>query len=518
MTLFKRARKNLPGISPNDVMAGVSMAFVLIPQALAYAQLAGLPAYTGLYAAAVPPLAAAFFASSPYLQTGPTAITSILVAGGLATMAVPGSNEYVLLAGLLALVVGVIRVAVGLLRGGAVVYLMSEPVIRGFMTGAALLIVFSQLPTILGLGEPPSTNAIGRAFWLLTEVRNWQIETILIAVAAFLMAMGAPRLHPLLPGVLIATVGGVAYGLWTGYAGEVVGTIPSAFPRLELGGPWSSLPLLMLPGVVIALVGFSEAASIARVYAARQRQRWDPDGDFISQGVANLAAGLSGAFPVGGSFTRSGLAHLMGVRSRWSGAVTGLTVLAFAPLAWMLSPLPAAVLAGIVVAAVIHYVRLGPILELWRLSRLQFLVAFGTFLMTIVLSPRIDEAVLLGILAAIGVHLWREVPIRFTTWSEDSALHVRPEGVLWFGSAQMLERDVLELVSQHPDARRLVLHMERLGRVDLTASLVLATLVKDARAAGLETEVIAIHPLTAKALHRVLRAGQRAAKRGPSGP
>jgi SulP family sulfate permease len=509
MIKLSRVRRKLPRISIHDFIAGVSLALVLVPQALAYATLAGLPVQTGLYASAIPPLAAAFFASSPYLQTGPTAVTSILVAGGLAALAVPGSNDYVLLAGLLAVIVGVIRVLVGLLRAGQIVYLMSEPVLRGFMTGAALLILFAQLPLALGLGEPPAANALTRAVWTLRSAADWDPETIVIAVAAFAVTVGAPRLHALLPGVLFATLGGILYGAATGYGGSMVGEISSGFPTPRLALPWSRLPLLVLPGVVIALVGFSEAASIARVYAARERLRWDPDSDFISQGVANLAAGLTGGLPVGGSFSRSGLAHLLNVRSRWSGAVTGVTVVAFAPFAWVLAPLPTAVLAGMVMAAVIRLVRWEPIVELWKLSRAQFMVASTTFFMTLVLSPRIDEAVILGILLAIGVHLWREVRVRVTTWSEGAALHVRPEGVLWFGSAQMLEHEVLELVAANPEARRLVLHMERLGRVDLTASLVLATVVADARAAGLETEVIAIHPMTAKALHRVLRQSQR---------
>jgi SulP family sulfate permease len=511
MNRLSRARRKLPRISPNDLIAGFSMALFLVPQSLAYARLAGVPPYVGLYAAALPPLAAAFFASSPYLQTGPTAVTSILAAGGLAVITLPG-NEYVAAAALLALIVGVVRVAIGLLKAGQVVYLMSEPVLRGFMAGAALLIVFSQLPTALGLGTPPSENLIARILWMFGRINEWNVETILIAAVSFVVAAGAPRLHPLLPGVLIATAGGLAYAVSTGYAGALVGEIPSALPRLDLSLPWTSVPLLIVPGIVIALVGFSEAASVARVYAAKQRQRWDPDGDFISQGVANLASGLFGGFPVGGSFSRSGLAHLMGVRTRWMGAVTGITVLALAPFAFVLSALPTAVLAGIVIAAVIRLVRLEPILELWKLSRAQCMVASVTFFMTIVLSPRINDAVVLGILLAIGVHLWREVRVRVTTWTEDAALHVRPEGVLWFGSAQMLEREVLELVAANPDARRLVLHMERLGRVDLTASLVLATLVTDARAAGLETEIIAIHPTTAKALHRVLRQSQRAGR------
>jgi sulfate permease, SulP family len=507
-------RKNL---IINEVTAGISMAFVLIPQALAYARVAGLPPEAGLYAAALPPLIAAFFASSPYLQTGPTAVTSILVSAGL--LALPGqfladpfSRQYVLLAALLALIVGVIRVAIGAFKAGKIVYLMSEPVLRGFMIGASLMIVLSQLPGLLGLSAPADVDVKMLPIWVLQHASEWSLETVIVAAAAYVITRGASRLHPLAPGVLIATIGGIVYSLATGYEarGAVVGAIPAGLPLPELRLPWASFGYLVLPGVVIALVGFSEAASIARTYAARERQRWDPDRDFISQGAANLAAGMFGGFPVGGSFTRSGLAHMIGVRTRWSGAVTGAVVLIFTPFASVLRPIPTAVLAAMVIAAVLRYVRMQPLLELWRLSRLQFIVGTSTFVLTVLLSPNIHQAVLLGILIAIGVHLWREFTVRLHHWMEDDALHVRPEGVLWFGSAQALEQQVLEKVAAHPDAKRLVLHMERLGRVDLTASLVIATLVSDVRSSGLDTEVVAIHPTTAKALHRVLREGRRA--------
>lgn len=489
----------------NDVVAGVSMAFVLVPQALAYASLAGLPPYVGLYAAALPPIAAALFASSPYLQTGPTAVTSILVAGALAPLAAAGGREYVLLAALLALVVGVIRVGIGLVRAGKIVYLMSEPVLRGFTTAAALLIVLSQVPVVLGLPDAPSGAAGATVGWIFGGIGRWRVETILIAVAALVVVVGAARVHPLIPGVLLATIGGLAYSALTGYDGPVMGDVPASLPVFDLRLPWTRLPALVLPGVVIALVGFSEAASIARMYAARERQRWDADRDFISQGAANLAAGLTGGLPVGGSFSRSGLAHLLGARTPWSGAATGLVVLAFMPFAGILSDLPTAVLGAMVMAAVVPLVRLRPILALWRLSRPQFVVATATLLLTLLLSPRIDEAVVLGIALAIAVHLWREFRLKLNVWTEDDALHVRPEGVLWFGSAQVLEREVSDLLAERTGVRRLVLHMERLGRVDLTASLVLENLISETRAAGLAVEIVAIHPTTARALRRVLR-------------
>jgi SulP family sulfate permease len=224
----------------------------------------------------------------------------------------------------------------------------------------------------------------------------------------------------------------------------------------------------------------------------------------VSQGVANIASAVSGGFPVGGSFSRSALGRLLGAKSTWSGAITGITVLAFLPLARILEPLPSAVLSAMVIAAVIGLVRFRPLLSMWPLSRPQFLVAGSTLLLTLLLSPRVDQAVVIGILFAIGVHVWREFDLKVASWVEDGAIHVRPEGVLWFGSAEVLKQETLELVAEHPDAQKLVLHMERVGRVDLTASLALELLIEQARSANLETDVRSIHPETARALRRVL--------------
>jgi SulP family sulfate permease len=485
-----------------DALAGVSVALLVIPQSLAYARVAGVPAYIGLYAAALPPLVASFFASSPYLQPGPAAIPAILTFGALSAMAPPGSPEYVALAALLALIVGVVRIGIGVFRLGRIAWLMSEPVLRGFTTGAALLIALSQLPLLVGVdaaGMSPLRAAM-QAF----RFSDWHIETVAIALVTFGVIIIARRVHQLLPWGLLVTAAGVLYSVASDYAGAVVGDVPSGFLPLTFDFPWTSLPHLLLPGLVIALVGFAEVASIARIFAAQDRQHWEPDRDFISQGAANVAAAVVSGFPVGGSFSRSTLGRMLGATTRRSGLITGVAVLVFLPFAAILSPLPNAVLGAVVITAVAGLIRFRPILDMWPLSRPQFMVAGGTFVLTLLLSPRVDQAVILGIGIAVGVHLWREFDLKVVHWTEDDTLFVRPEGVLWFGSAEMLKQDVLDLVAEHDGVRHLVIDLERVGRVDLTASLALEHLVEQARDAGLRTDVIAVHPVTARALRRVL--------------
>ncbi len=497
-----------PRFSVHDVIAGASVGLVLIPQSMAYADLAGLPAHYGLYASALPPIVAAFFASSPYLQTGPVALTALLTLGALLPLASVGSPEYIGLAALLALVVGVARVLVGVLKAGGVAYMMSQPVLMGFTAGAAVLILSSQLPAAVGLSAvAPDGGVLQRAFWSLSHVGDWEAASVVMTVSAVVVISGARRIHPLVPGVLIATLGALAYSLFTGYSGAVVGEVPGGFPSLTIGQPRGSLHLLIIPGVIIALVGFAEAASISRTFAAQDRTRWDPDREFLSQGVANLASGLSGGFPVGGSFSRSSINRIAGARTRWSGAVTGLLVLAFLPFASVLAPLPRAVLAAIIIAAVFKLIRVRALMDLWVLSRPQTVTAWTTFALTLLLSPRVDQAILIGVLLSLGIHAWREMSPRCDSWVEGGVLHIRPHGVLWFGSAAALEEEIMALLPGEGGPESVRIHLRGLGRIDLSGALGLRQIMEDAERAGLTVEMVEVPPHAQRILGRLSRHG-----------
>jgi SulP family sulfate permease len=297
---------------------------------------------------------------------------------------------------------------------------------------------------------------------------------------------------------------GLAFSLATDYGGQVVGTIPGGLLDVTVDLPWDELPSLLLPGAVIALVGFIEPSSIARTFAAMERRRWDADQEFVSQGAANVAAAIGGGFPVGGSFSRSTLNRDAGAKTRWSGAVTGLAVLAFLPFASSLSSLPRSVLAGIVIAAVVSLVRPLPLLRLARYSKPQFAVGIATFALTLALSPHIERAVVAGVVLSVAVHLWRELRIEVPSWREDETLHMRPRGVLYFGSERRMEDEFLRLVAEHPDVTRLVVHLDGLGRIDLTGALALRAVMHDAREAGLEVEIRDVRPRWRALVERVI--------------
>lgn len=472
-----------------DVLAGVSVALILIPQSMAYAELAGLPPHHGLYAATFPLIAAAFFASSPYLQTGPVALTGLLTFGALVPMAEVGTVQYAELAALLALVVGVARIVVGALKSGWVVYLMSHSMMTGFLSAAAILILSSQLPGALGSPAPVDEGVLQRAWFAVSNPDTW--EWAAVALSAFTVAtvLGAASIHPLVPGVLMAMAVGLAFSAVTGYSGPVIGDIPSGLPPLSLDLPWSRLPSLIIPGVIIAVIGFADGVSISRVFASEERQHWEADREFLSGGLANLVAGLSAGLPVGGSLSRTSVNRFAGARSRWSGLVTGITVICFLPVAPALSALPRAVLSGIVIAAVWNLVRPREVLGLWIVSRPQALIGWTTFVATLLLSPHIEQAVVIGIAMSASVHLWRELTPHVTAEREGDTLVVEPQGVLWFASAPAMEDLLFDRLADEPDVNKVIIRCTGLGRIDLTGAYTFAETLEHARSAGLEMTI-----------------------------
>jgi SulP family sulfate permease len=473
-----------------DLVAGLSVALVLIPQALAYADLAGMPPWHGLYVAATAPIVAAPFMSSRYLQTGPVALTALLTAGALGGMAAAGSPDYVGLAAMLALVVGVARLAIGLLRLGAVAWLMSQPVLLGFTLGAGILIGGSQLPAAVGAAGPPG-GVLERAGWTVLHPGAWTPGAVALTALTIALMHGGRRVHALFPGVLVAAGLGLAAGAMGAPVGPLLGDVPGRLPTIALDLPWSTIGPLIVPGLVIAVVGFAEPAAIARTFAAADRERWDPNREFVSQGVANLAAGVFAGFPVGGSFSRSGLARVAGARSRWAGAVAGLTVLACLPFAAHLAPLPRAILGATVLGAILKLLDPRPLLETWRRSRPQAMTAIGTLAATLIAAPHVEYGVLFGVGLSLSVHLWREMSVQVQIERDGDTLVLRSVGVLWFASAPALEIALLDALAGEADVRHLVLDLRGAGRLDLNAAEVLRKLADDVRQTGID---VTLHP------------------------
>ncbi len=500
--LSPTVRPRIPRPTKGDAVAGASVALVLVPQSIAYAVLAGMPPAAGLAAAVAATTVAAPFVSSPYLQTGPVAITAMLTFGALASLARPGDPEYVALAALLALLVGIVRLAIGASRAGVIAYLMSQPVLAGFMPAAAIVIAVSQLPAALGIavdGRGPATILPA-----LVDVGAWDLHTLGLAAASAAVMVTTRRLHPLFPSVLAAIVIGLVGAIATGYDGALVGDIPGGLPRIVLDLPWAQTPHLVVGAVVIALVGFAEASAISRTFARETRTRWDADREFVSQGVANIATGLVGTFPVGGSFSRSAVARRAGASTAWSGAFTGLVVLAAMPLIGAVERLPTAVLAAVIIVAVAKLIDPRELLRLRTLSRQQFTIGAITFALALALAPQIQYGVVIGVLLSVGAHLRRELSVATPSWLEGDTLHVRPLGVLFFGSGHQLSEQMDNLIADHQEVTRVVLHMDRLGRVDVTGAMELQQLLDEVHDQGLDTSIVDLTPTGRSIIGRVL--------------
>jgi SulP family sulfate permease len=484
--------------STGDLIAGISVALIAIPQSLAYAELAGVPAQIGLFASALPPLIAAAFVSSKYLQTGPVALTALLTFGALSTIAEPGSAEYVRLASLLALLVGLMRVALGLLRLGSLAYLLSEPVLMGFTTGAAITIIASQIPKVFDV-DAGGENVLLDALDVLVSPASWSPAAMVFAAGALVCMFGGRRIHPLIPGVLVAVVVGVIVSALVDYDGTIVGELDGGFVSLGFDFEWSSAGDLVVPALAIALVGFAEPASIARTFAVEERLPWNSSKEMVSQGVANLASSVSGAFPVGGSFSRSSVNRMAGATSPWAGAITGAFVLVTLPLTPLLETLPTAILGAIVIGAVVQLISLGAIVRLARLSPAQGLVAVGTLVATLATNPRVERGVLIGIGLAFAVHLYRETNVTVDSVRRDDSLTVAPRGVLWFASVTRVERLLREELAAHQDIAEVVVDLGGVGRLDYGGAASLSRIMSDLEQAGVSVRIENIRSGSARA-------------------
>lgn len=489
-----------------EAAAAVTVAVVMVPQSVAYAGLAGMPLVTGLYAAFLPALLAVLFSRSTRLSVGPTALTCLLVSASLTGLAEPGSAQWVALAVWLALLSGLMQFAVGASGAAWVLNLVSAPVLAGFTQAAALLIILSQVPALLGLSALPTDAAA------LGQSDPAALAYGLASLAAMLLAR---RFLPRLPAMLLVV--GVAAGLsaWTGYSdhGRVIGALPPGLPALYVPAApgWSTLAALLLPALVIALVSSLEMAASARVESQQSGQRWDANQDLVGQGVGKLAAALCGSFPTSASFSRSAITLYAGARTPW--ATVGASLIVLCVLLWATGALyhvPHAVLAAVVITAVAGLLQPGALARLWRIDRVEASTAAVTFTVTLLAAPRIYWGVLTGVLMGLAHflyhrlhpriieaglhpdgslrdrHLWQLPPLAPDTYA------LRMDSGLDFASASAFERAIVEHVAGPKPVRRVCLLAQPINRIDATGVETFMQVCKLLAARGIELHVSGI--------------------------
>ncbi|MEC7519494.1 MAG: solute carrier family 26 protein [Myxococcota bacterium] len=399
-------RRDLPG----DLSAGLTVAVMLIPQGMAYAMLAGLPPVVGLYASVVPLLVYAFLGTSRQLAVGPVAMVSLLVATGVGAIAELGSAAYVALAVVLAGMVGVIQLAMGLLRLGKLVTLLSHPVISGFTSAAAIIIGLSQLKHLLGAPIPRSARLHELLASAAQALPETSLVTLGIGAASIAILLGLKRWAPRFPGALtVVGLGTLAtWGLGLHEAGvAIVGEVPAGLPRPGLPSfDLEQISALLPTALVISLVGFMESISVAKAFARKHRYEVDASQELTALGLANVAGTLFGAYPVTGGFSRTAVNGQAGARTGLASAITavviGVALLFFTPLFHFL---PNAVLAAIVMTAVFGLVDLKEARHLWHVKRTDAGLLALTFAVTLFVG--IEEGIGAGVLGSLALFVHR---------------------------------------------------------------------------------------------------------------
>ncbi|MBI5920874.1 MAG: SulP family inorganic anion transporter [Betaproteobacteria bacterium] len=622
-----------------DFIAGLTVALVIVPQSMAYAQLAGMPAYFGLYAAFLPVMIGALWGSSNQLATGPVAVASLLTASSLTPLAAPGSEQFVMLAIALTLMVGALQLILGAFRLGVVVNFLSHPVIVGFTNAAAIIIALSQLNKLIGVPIGRSEHFVLDIWGVAQQVSETHWPTLAMGSTAIAIIVLIRKAAPRLPGVLIAVVLTTIVSWQIGFertatarveeimepearalltefvriedriaeinlqlaikaaelkqlrkergelshaavtlnyeiellrvqlkdrenenrrrnrairsfvferivapdgqgsrlypegklpadtpstgqhwhivraskgtlrlsgGGEVVGKVPEGLPALSL--PQFSLEMLtslLSSALVISLVGFMEAISIAKAMSAKTKQRIDPNQELIGQGLANLVGAFSQSYPVSGSFSRSAVnlnaGALTGMSSVFTGVFVLLTLLFLTPL---LYHLPQAVLAAVIIMAVIGLINFSAIKHAWQASRHDGIAAAVTFVVTLAVAPHLDTGILIGTGLAIVLYLLRTMTPRVAILGRhpdgtlrDARVHnlpasdivtaVRFDGRLYFANVSFFEDAILEAVAANPRAHHLLVVGNGINELDASGEEVMRHVVERLRDNGI---------------------------------
>lgn len=500
------------GSLARDAWAGLSVGLILIPQAIAYATLAGMPPETGLYAALLPAIVGALWGSSQLLAVGPVALTSLLVFGSLSPMAAPGSGQWVALGVWLAVYAGVFQFLLGAFRLGRVADLVSQPVIHGFINAAALIIIVSQLPDLLGVRGVPVSQWLALAAGTTVPLPPGAAIASAFGIAAVVLLVLFKRLMPRFPGILAVSLLAIAASWQLGYealGGAVIGHLPSGLPALSLPPAitFEQHQALWPAAFILALVSFTEAMSSCRTLARKQQKPWDENQELIGQGLAKMASGISGAFPVSGSFSRSALNLYAGATSAWSTLFsTACVLLALLFLLDVVYYLPRSALAAMIIVPTFSLLDLGVFKRLMAMSRDDAMVAAVTFAVTLFSMPYLHWGVFAGIGLAMTSFLYRRSHPRIIEVSlhqdgtlrdrqrfelprlADDVLAVRMDSALNFLTAGPLDRFVSSSCTRDPSVSRVLLCASGINDIDASGVEAL-----DAMRTTLEAKGVALY-------------------------
>jgi len=483
-----------------DIIAGITVALVLIPQSMAYASLAGLPAYFGLYAAFLPVMIAALWGSSSQLGTGPVAVVSLLTASAITPLAPVGSPEFISLAIMLAFLVGVFQFMLGVFKLGVIVNFLSHPVIVGFTNAAAMIIALSQVNKIFGVEKERSEFFLGDIWGVVLNLGDTHIVTLIFGATAVGGIMFAKKKWPKFPGVLAAVAGTTIISWMIDFeamGGAVVGVIPEGLPSMKI--PTFNMEVfwvMFTNAIIISLIGFMEAISIAKAMAAKTKERIDPSQELMGQGLGNIFGAMTSSYPTSGSFSRSAVnlnaGAITGMSSVYTAAIVLITLLFLTPL---LYHLPKAVLAAVIMTAVFGLINFKAVKHAWQASRHDGVASIVTFIATLGFAPHLDKGIMIGAGLAILLYLYRTMSPRVAILgrykdgtlrdvkvndleTSDQIIAIRFDGSLYFANVSYFEDAILEAVSDKPKAEYILVVGDAINQLDASGEEVVHHLIQ----------------------------------------
>ena len=527
-TGFALLRRYQRGWLRPDVVAGLTVGAMLVPQSMAYAELAGAPPSTGLYAALLAPVAYALVGTSRHLGTGPEPGTAILAAAGVA--AVGGTDDparYLALMAALALLVAAVAGVARLLRLGFIASLLSKPVLVGYITGVGMVLLASQLGAFTGVAVAAG-DFFPRLREFSAEMRQVNAVALLLGAATLTLIMVLRRATPRLPPALIAVGAATLGSWWFGLADRgvaTIGAVPAGLPALGLPAVTTADLVALAPAALgIALVGYTDNVLTARSIAAKMGYRIDAGQELTGLAVANLAAGVAQGMPVSSSASRTAVPAALGsittLVSLLASAMVAATVLFAGPV---LGVVPRPALAAVIVAAALAIIDVPGFRALWRLSTAEFALAAATALgvMTFGVLPGVLIAVALSVAVALGrmaqpedavlgaqpdLDGWVAVETDPSTRTLPGLLVYRFDAPLFFLNAERFRKRLIQVLDENPGAEEwVVLDFEGIGEIDTTALDELAELLDELLAQGIDT--VAVARANERTLARLLRGG-----------
>jgi len=488
-----------------DLLAGIIISVVLIPETIAYASLAGLPANMGLYTAIVAFFVYALVGPSRQLVVAPVSVVSIMVAAALSPHQL-SPDRYIACATILSLVAGVFFILLGIMRAGYLENLISHPVLSGFTTAAAIIVAITQVPHLLGIHldvDQGAHNILYTLYLSLIHVGECNWVTLIVGLSGIAAIFFCRRISPLIPGPLVNVLLGVGIvAVLGGMAGteiETIGEIKGHLPALKLPDLMNSwlytgsfrMANLVETGMVIGLVSFIETLSISTIMAGRTGRRVDVNRELLSLGLANLGGAFFQCYPAAGSLSKSSVSYQAGAKSQLA-ALTAvvMVVLTVCFLTRFLAIVPKACLAAIVMVAVYHLIDIPQIVRAFEVKKTDGMVMVVTFIATLALG--VQSGILLGIIFSFGYIIWQAARPRIAilgrvegteasfhdveacqaeTWLD--LLIVKVEGPLYFAGVKQVENSIVNLLADNPDVRAVIMDARAITDIDTSGDRVL---------------------------------------------